>query len=110
LEHEYGVIARAAAEVDPTIERPVQTALHQALSGARDVEKRLLQHLKKREETEVGQIVRARTALLPLGRPQERVLTTAPFLARYGPEVLDLLRSEIVRWYQAGLEGAPVPT
>ena len=47
-----------------------------------------MQHLKRRQETELGQLGRARTAVMPGGKPQERVLTVAPFLARYGPGLL----------------------
>ena len=83
------MLARGAAEIDPTLVRPVQGARHQALSGTQDVEKKLVQHLKRRQETELSQIARARTAVLPDGKPQERVLTVAPFLARYGPALLD---------------------
>jgi uncharacterized protein YllA (UPF0747 family) len=109
-EREYGVLATVARDLDPTIERPIQGAQHQVLAGLRDVEKRLVQHLKKRQETEVAQIARARTAVLPAGKPQERALTIAPFLARYGPSLLEGLHSEILRWYQAGLEPAGVPS
>ena len=34
-------------------------------AGTQDVEKKLVQHLKRRQETELGQIGRARTAVLP---------------------------------------------
>ena len=81
----------------------------QALSGTQDVERKLVQHLKKRQETELSQLGRARTAVLPAGKPQERVLTLAPFLARYGPELLRSLSDEIERWYADGLEGPSQP-
>ena len=51
---------------------------NQALAGTQDIEKKLVQHLKRRQETELGQIGRARTAVQPGGKPQERVLTVAP--------------------------------
>jgi uncharacterized protein YllA (UPF0747 family) len=110
LEREYAVLAAAAAEIDPTIERPVQASLYQALAATREVEKRLVQHLKKRADTEMAQISRARAALLPLGKPQERVLTIAPFLARHGPALLQGLQAAILEWYREALEGSPVPS
>jgi len=109
-EREYGVLATVARDLDPTIERPVHTAENQVLAGLRDVEKRLVQHLKKRQDTEVAQIARARTAVWPAGKAQERILTIAPFLARYGTSLLEGLHTEILRWYQAGLEPAGVPS
>ncbi len=103
----YATIERAAGDIDPTLVRPVQSARHQALSGTQDVEKKLVQHLKRRQETELGQIARARTAVQPSGKPQERVLTVASFLARYGSALVADLGSAIEAWYTGALEGAP---
>jgi bacillithiol biosynthesis cysteine-adding enzyme BshC len=110
VEEGYGVLERSATEIDPTLARPVQGARHQALAGAHEIEKKLIQHLKRRQETELGQIGRARTAVLPGGKPQERVLTLAPFLARYGPALVDDLRDAIEGWYAGALEGASTPS
>jgi bacillithiol biosynthesis cysteine-adding enzyme BshC len=109
IEGHYDVLARNAEEIDPTLARPIQNARQQALGGAQDVEKKLVQHLKKRQETELGQIARARGAVLPNGKPQERVLTAAPFLARYGPALVSDLVAAIESWYAGALEGASQP-
>jgi bacillithiol biosynthesis cysteine-adding enzyme BshC len=109
LEAHYGVLAQSAEEIDPTLARPIQSARQQALGGTQDVEKKLVQHLKKRQETELGQIARARGAVLPNGKPQERMLTAAPFLARYGPALVDDLVGAIESWYAGALEGASQP-
>ena len=106
----YTALERSAGEIDPTLARPVQGARHQALAGTQEIEKKLVQHLKRRQETELGQIARARTAVLPGGKPQERVLTLAPFLARYGPALVDDLREAIEGWYAGALEGASTPS
>jgi hypothetical protein len=42
----------------------------------------------------------------PGGKPQERVLTVAPFLAREGPRLVEELVSAIEQWYASALEGA----
>ena len=109
LDGEYELVERAAVEVDPTLARPVQSARQQALAGTQEIEKKLVQHLKRRRETELGQLARARTAVAPDGKPQERVLTIAPFLARYGPALLEELAGDFEAWYRAALEGAPEP-
>ncbi|MFL5514598.1 MAG: bacillithiol biosynthesis BshC, partial [Gemmatimonadales bacterium] len=70
-----------------------------------EVEKKLVQHLKRRQETELGKLAKARAAVLPNQKPQERVLTVASFLARYGPGLLEELSAEIERWYTLALEG-----
>jgi hypothetical protein len=109
LEAGYDVVARSAEAIDPTLARPVQGARQQALAGTQEVEKKLVQHLKRRQETELGQIARVRTSVLPGNKPQERVLTVAPFLARYGPALIPDLGAHIEAWYEDALEGAPQP-
>ena len=100
----YEVLARAAIEIDPTIERSIRNLAGQAQNGVADAEKRLLSHLKKRQATETQQIARARDMLLPGGAPQERVLTLAPWLARQGPGLLREVDGVIFDWYRASLE------
>jgi bacillithiol biosynthesis cysteine-adding enzyme BshC len=110
VERQYDLVARGALEIAPTLARPVETARNQALAGAQEIEKKLVQHLKRRQETEMGQIARARTAVYPAGKPQERVLTLAPVLAREGPRLLEDLTGAIEQWYSAALEGAATPS
>ena len=109
LEAGYDTLARSAEEIDPTLARPIQGARHQALTGTQDVEKKLVQHLKRRQETELGQIARARGSVLPGNKPQERVLTAVPFLARFGPALITDLGAHIEAWYEDALEGAAQP-
>jgi bacillithiol biosynthesis cysteine-adding enzyme BshC len=105
----YEVLLRAASAIDPTIEKPIQNLCNQAILGTQEAEKRLVNHLKKRQATETLQIARARELVLPLGRPQERVHTVAPWLARYGPSLLTELEATIEQWYRAGLEAPGKP-
>jgi bacillithiol synthase len=105
IEGGYAVLERAATEIDPTLARPAQSARQQALGGTQDIEKKLVQHLKKRQETELAQLARARTAVMPGGKPQERVLTVAPFLARHGTVLLAELADAFQAWYAGALEG-----
>ncbi|HEV8149935.1 MAG TPA: bacillithiol biosynthesis cysteine-adding enzyme BshC [Gemmatimonadales bacterium] len=109
IERGYDPVIRAAAGVDPTLERPAASARAQALHGLRELEKKLAQHARKRESIELGQIARARTSLRPEGRPQERVLSLPGFLARYGPELLGSLARHIEAWYGRVLEPSAVP-
>ncbi len=109
LEEGYGALERAAVEIDPTLARPMQGARQQALNGAQEIEKKLVHHLKRRQETELGQLARARTAILPNSKPQERMLTVAPFLARYGPGLLEELTDAFEAWYRGALEGPSQP-
>jgi uncharacterized protein YllA (UPF0747 family) len=106
IESGYEALGRSATEIDPTLARPVQGTKHQALSGLQDTEKKLVQHLKRRQEIELGQISKARTTVLPDNKPQERVLTIASFLARFGPSLIPELIEAMEGWYAAALEGA----
>jgi uncharacterized protein YllA (UPF0747 family) len=95
----YGRLLAAAVQIDPTLERTVESARNAALSGTQTIEKKLVASLKRLEgETLVRQIARARAAVYPEGQPQERVLTLASFLIRYGPALVDALEQEVARW------------
>jgi bacillithiol biosynthesis cysteine-adding enzyme BshC len=101
LEREYGVLREAAAAIDPTLQKPVESTRNAALAGARDIEKRLISHLKQRNDTLVQQLARVRAAVFPLGKPQERVLGVPPFLVRYGREFLTTALAEVRAWAAA---------
>ena len=64
----------------------------------------------RRQETELGQITKARALVLPDNKPQERTLTIAPFLARYGPSLVRELDEAIETWYASALEGVLDPS
>ncbi|MBI4420445.1 MAG: bacillithiol biosynthesis BshC, partial [Gemmatimonadetes bacterium] len=105
-QREYLRLVRSAAEVDPTLQKPVESARNSTLAGIADVEKRLLSHVKKRGDITASQLARARTTLFPLGRPQERVLSTVSFLIRYGFGLVDAALAAAEEW-AASLEPAP---
>ena len=46
---------------------------------------------------------------MPNGKPQERVLTVAPFLARFGPGLLQELTDAFRTWYRGALEAPSQP-
>lgn len=104
---EYGRLGAVAGQVDPTLRRTLENLARQAQAGADKAEARLVKHLRLREEVETAQIARAREGVLPGGKPQERLLSVAPWLARHGPELLDALLAVIGDWYRTGLEALP---
>lgn len=106
LDREYLRLLPAASQVDPTLRKPIESARNAALAGVADVEKRLLSHVKKQSDIAASQLVRARTSLFPLGRPQERVLGTVSFLVRYGPGFVNAALAAATQW-AASLEPAP---
>jgi bacillithiol biosynthesis cysteine-adding enzyme BshC len=106
----FDMLAQSAVEIDPTLARPVEGTKNQALGGVKDIEKKLVQHLKRRQEVELGQLAKARALVLPDNQPQERVLTAAPFLARHGPSLMGELSEAVESWYASALEGALDPS
>ncbi len=88
-------VAEAIAAVDPTLRATVgQSAGH--IKGHLDqLERKAVQALKRREAETRQQIQRVRQYLMPGGKPQERVFPLLPFLARYGPGLLESLRAGI---------------
>lgn len=98
VETGYPDLATAVEAVDPTMRRPVESAMGSALSGLSDLEKRIIGHLKRRNETLVRQIEKARLSLFPSGRPQERVFGWPMFGIRYGQALLDDLARAAGEW------------
>jgi uncharacterized protein YllA (UPF0747 family) len=88
-------VAEAIAAVDPTLRATVgQTSGH--IQGHLDqLERKAVQALKRREAETRQQTRHVREALMPGGKPQERVFPVLPFLARYGPRLLDTIRTAI---------------
>lgn len=98
IEERYARLGEAVERVDPTLARPVRSARNSALGGTQEIEKKLLAGLKRDNEGLVRQLARARAAVHPRGEPQERVLTLASFLIRYGPPLFEELEREVARW------------
>jgi bacillithiol biosynthesis cysteine-adding enzyme BshC len=90
LAREYQALQDAVVAVDPTLKKSVQSTRNASMTGLKDLEKRIVALLKKRNEIVVQQIDKARQNVYPTGKPQERVFTIAPYLVRYGRAFLDL--------------------
>jgi uncharacterized protein YllA (UPF0747 family) len=88
-------VGEAVAAVDPTLRATVgQTAGH--IRGHLDqLERKSVQALKRREADTRQQVLRLCQALMPGGRLQERVFPAPPYLAKYGPALLETLRQTI---------------
>ena len=107
IEQGYQPVVERVTAVDPTLARPADAARARALLEVERLEKKLLQHARRRESVELAQVARARLSVRPEGKPQERVLSMAGFLARYGDGVLEAYGEHIAAWYRAALEAAP---
>lgn len=88
-------VGEIIATVDPTLRATVgQTAGH--IKGhLEQLEKKAVQAIKRREAETRQQLHRVRQALMPGGKPQERVFSVLPFLAKYGPSFVDVVRRNL---------------
>ena len=84
----YRRLIEVAGAVDPTLDDALASLRNQVLARIADSEKKVVRQLKRKEETIVGQLERARANVRPDGEPQDRVLNGLPFLARHGPALL----------------------
>jgi uncharacterized protein YllA (UPF0747 family) len=97
------------------LEAGAPTLPHTVLAGAaRDVERRLgrlerrIIAAAKREQTAVmTDLATLRAALVPAGKPQERMLNLFPLLARHGPALLEAVH-EAARAHAAEIVGRDV--
>ncbi len=92
-----GELAGEVAAVDPTLKGPVEQVRSQALQGLDDVERRIVQSLKRENQVALDQIRKAQGHLFPDGKPQERTLNVMYYLVRYGGELVDRLLEEFRR-------------
>ena len=107
LDERWAAVRAAASGIERTLERPVETARNQGLHAVDEIEKRLVAALKRSNETALQQLARARTNLYPDGKPQERVLTAASYLARHGRPLLETLHLAARAHVERLLEAAP---
>ena len=81
----------AARNIDPTLKGPVTHARNAALAAFQDVERKIVQSVKRENEIGLGQLGKAHVHLFPMGKPQERVLNPLYYLARYGNSFIEAL-------------------
>lgn len=95
LHERYEALKRAASAIDPTLAGPLTAARNSGLQQTHEVERRLMTHLKRRNETMVEQLRKAAANLYPDGAAQERVLSPLAYVARYGRELVASVEASI---------------
>jgi bacillithiol biosynthesis cysteine-adding enzyme BshC len=86
-----GELEQAVAPIDPTLKGTVQHVRSHALDEIDDLEKKILQALKRENEIALSQLEKVQVHLFPNGTPAERVQNPFYFLTRYGGTFLDSL-------------------
>ena len=109
ITEQYDILATAAGDLDPTLRKPIESAGRTSLKDLAHAERRVISHLKLRNEIVISQLSKTRHSLYPHGKPQERVLNIVPFLIRYGDALLDQVLEKCVDW-NGTLETVPADT
>lgn len=94
-----GIVARgvqglteATRSIDPTLKGPIQHVRSVAFDALGDVEKKIVQAVKREHEIELQQIEKAHLHLFPDGSPQERVFNPHYYVVRYGDGFVEAVR------------------
>jgi bacillithiol biosynthesis cysteine-adding enzyme BshC len=82
-------LKKAATAVDKTLAGPVQQVGAQTNAALADVEKKILQAVKRESALGLSQLEKAQVHLFPLGKPADRVQSPFYYLTRYGGTLLD---------------------
>jgi bacillithiol biosynthesis cysteine-adding enzyme BshC len=85
----YAALGQGAQEIDPTLKSPIENARNASQKALADVEKKIVSHLKKKNEIGLEQLRKASANLQPNGQPQERVICGVSYIARYGAAFMD---------------------
>lgn len=88
-------VEEAIAPVDPTLVGAVKTTRGKIEHELRTLRGKVIQAMKKRDETLRRQFTRAQALTFPQGHPQERTLAVVYFLNLYGSALIDRLLEEL---------------
>lgn len=88
-------LARAAARIDATLEGAVRATLGRMQDDLRKLHAKIIQAIKRKDETLRRQFHHARAQAFPGGHPQERAVGFVYFLNTYGSGLVDRLRDDL---------------
>jgi len=77
-----------AGKIDPTLRGAIDSPMKRSLDLIDEVEKKLLQSVRRAEELSLDQVAKAQAHLYPEGVRQERMLNPFYYLMRYGDDFL----------------------
>ena len=84
-------VKAAVADVDPTLTGAADSTLSRMERDLSNLQNKVIQATKRRDQTLRRQFARAQTQIFPQGSPQERAVGMVYFLNRYGPALIERL-------------------
>lgn len=103
-------LGAVGADIDAVLDRAILSRTGRMHGITRDLEQLLRRHLKRRDDIAWSQYRRLRQRLSPDDAPQERVVSVAAALGRWGDEWLSAVGSATDAWASTLLEPAPPGT
>ena len=88
-------VARAAAELDATLEGAARSAASRMQDDLKKLHGKIIQAAKRKDETLRRQFHHAQAQAFPGGHPQERALGFVYFLNKFGPRLIDQLNENL---------------
>jgi len=94
LKHQLDLVSTAVATVDPTLKGAAGSTLGRMERELRNLQSKVVQAAKRRDQTLRRQFQRAQSQLFPGGGAQERSLAGVYFLNKYGDALIDRLLND----------------
>ncbi len=91
-------VEEALARLDSTLRGATQSALGRALHQVEGLQEKALRTMKRQDATRAERLRRTRDFIFPGGSLQERGVSWISLLARYGPPVIDEIRQRMDPW------------
>jgi bacillithiol biosynthesis cysteine-adding enzyme BshC len=98
IEGGFRGVEEALARLDPTLRGAAQSALGRALHQVEGLQEKSLRAMKRQDATRADRMRRIRDFIFPGGSLQERGVSWISLLARYGPPIVDEIRQRMDPW------------
>jgi bacillithiol biosynthesis cysteine-adding enzyme BshC len=98
IEGGFHDVEEAVARLDSTLRGAAQSALGRALHQVEGLQEKALRAMKRQDATRAERMRRTRDFIFPGGSLQERGVSWISLLARYGPAVIDDIRRRMDPW------------
>lgn len=108
-ERGLGELAALGASSDEPLGRSIEGSRRRIEFELSRIQRRYIRSLKRQHSEQLRQLDRARTAVLPLGRPQERLLSVLDLVGRHGRPLMVAIQEAARGHMAAALEGRSVP-